>query len=271
MVNVVYSKAKLLRIEHCWFQNGAIGEIIRLKKSDILFLHGHPELPVGIKYKLMLHQRTLIKDLSPSPDDLWATFGSHLRNNIKKSERDGTIVRIFPSDDAAIDDKLLHTVAEIYEKMFCDKGMRGRFNLPLAREYARNGILTIAIAYVSGEPVGFDAVIYDGEAARSWLSAYDFRNKHRNSRDIGDAHKNVQWRLLIWCKEHGVTRFDFGGAGSLESPDGITQFKMQFVPEAQLTEYYNLLIPKSPLGSFLLFCYGVYTKIRRLRHVSDQA
>jgi lipid II:glycine glycyltransferase (peptidoglycan interpeptide bridge formation enzyme) len=57
--------------------------------------------------------------------------------------------------------------------------------------------------------------------------------------------------LLRWCKNEGITQFDFGGVNSFDEPNGIAQFKMKFEDNNRVT-YNNYLVPNNFLGKIAL-------------------
>ena len=256
MVICEYIK-KFVKIEHRWFCS--MEEEIN-SDADIIYLHGVTMVPSNWKGECSM-QRSVVKDLSMSEADLFLTLGKHLRQYIKRSTREDVEITIYDSVSFLANDGLVERIGMLYEKMYADKNIKTRFNYALTRAYAKNNSLCIAIASVGGRLVGFDAVICDDKHARLWLAAFDFRNESEDSQKLSRAHQRMDWELLVWCKNRGIIDFDFGGIASFENPNGIDGFKMKFESNNKV-EYYNVILPNSILGKFLLKCKKLFLKSR---------
>ena len=256
MVICEYIK-KFVKIEHRWFCS--MEEEIN-SDADIIYLHGVTMVPSNWKGECSM-QRSVIKDLSMSEADLFLTLGKHLRQYIKRSTREDVEITIYDSVSFLANAGLVERIGMLYEKMYADKNIKTRFNYALTRAYAKNNSLCIAIASVGGRLVGFDAVICDDKHARLWLAAFDFRNESEDSQKLSRAHQRMDWELLVWCKNRGIIDFDFGGIASFENPNGIDGFKMKFESNNKV-EYYNVILPNSILGKFLLKCKKLFLKSR---------
>jgi hypothetical protein len=201
---------------------------------------------------LYTQQHTLLKDLSPSEDEIFQSFGKHLRQYIKKSKSEQKIsIEIYDAEQLKKTPSILFECKNLYEKMFKDKGMSEVFNDKLANIYINQQALCIAMAFDNRTAIGFSAVIYKEINARLWLAAFDFRNVDFDSQVLSRAHQRLDWELLRWCKNEGITQFDFGGVNSFDEPNGIAQFKMKFEDKNRVT-YNNYLVPNSFLGKIAL-------------------
>lgn len=205
---------------------------------------------------LFTTQNTVIKYLGIDHDALFLSLGKHLRAYIKRSQTEKLVfTEIY--DSLALDNNqgLFSKVKYLYEKMFHDKGMDEHFNLELAKQYiARHG-LCIGIAYTETQvPLGFSAIIHDKNSARLWLTAFDFRNEQLDAQVLSRAHQRLDYELLCWCNDKGITRFDFGGINSFEAPNGIAQFKLKFESNNRVV-LNNYLVPNSLFGKLMLKLY----------------
>jgi len=264
MLNVSYRKG-FVRIEHVWFTSAHKLILPAQSNADIFFFHGIENCTLPFRQILVTKQLTIIKDLSPSTDEIWESLGKHLKQHIKKSSKEGTVLKLFHSDMLRGEgqSELLDGIQTIYEKIYADKGMKVSFNRKLVKQYINKDALLIAAEYIDGSVVGFDAVIFNNKYARLWLSAHDFRNKNCDSQIISRAHQYLQWTVLVWCKEHGIEYFDFGGISSFSEPNGIDHFKMQFEKENR-TQYNNILAGRSTIGKLIVALYA-----RKNRVVGD--
>lgn len=263
MVQVTYSK-KGIRLAHTWFADQS--DIMKLSGHisgvDLVFLHGVclEDLP-NICCVKMFSQFSLIKDLSRSEDEVWSSYGKHLKAYIKRSQREGTSVCIFRNTE--IDDELLNLCGSFYEQMKEAKGIPDVFNRKLAESYASNDALVIAMAYVNEIPVGFNAYIADETHFRTWLTAFAFREEEFDAQEVSRAHQLLEWETMRYCCQNGITSYDFGGISSFENPNGIDKFKMTFAKEGARVTYDNYLVGVSPIGKMAVSAYKIRKKIRR--------
>lgn len=251
MLNVSYRKHGI-KLAHVWFADeNEANNVYKMKDiADLIFLHGTNVQPKnGVLYTT---QHTLIKDLTASEEEIFASFGKHLRKHIRKCEREDNVeIKFYNSKDVLSDENVLQTCKFLYEKLFSDKGMSANFNTKLALEYCRLDALHVAIVSFNGESIGFCAMILDSDNARAWVSGFDFRNKERDSHFMARSQRFLNWKRLLYCKEKGIKRFDFGGINSFDEPNGIAKFKMEFESENKVT-YNNYLVPTNLLGKIAL-------------------
>lgn len=252
MLAVTYRKHGI-RLTHVWFvdDEDVVSDDYRKDVGgDLIFLHGTRANPAeGLLYTT---QHTLIKDLRPSEDELFAALGKHLRQYIRRSVKDeGIRVEIWDSKELQENASCIECSAELFERMFHDKGMSQSFNMALANKYITENALTIGMAYDCDTPLGFSAVIHDSLSSRLWTSAFDFRNPNHDGQVLSRAHQRLDWEIILWHKRHGMVSFDFGGVNSFDEPDGIAQFKMRFESKGKVT-YNNYLIPRTLLGKAAL-------------------
>lgn len=268
MVCTTYKKYGL-SLCHIWF---ATKEEILLKihnreiKADLVFAHGVHEKGMcnrGKKvYALCLStQPSLIKTLDFDEDAIFQSYGKHLKAYIKRSQREGAIVRIFRNTE--IDGELLSLCGSFYEQMKEAKGIPDTFNRKLAECYAANDALVIAMAYVNEKPVGFNAYIADKTHFRTWLTAFAFREEEFDAQVVSRAHQLLEWETMRWCCKNGITSYDFGGLTSFENPNGIDKFKMTFAKEGQRVCYDNYLVGVSLLGKLAVLGCKILKKIRK--------
>lgn len=255
---VVKYKKYGISLAHVWFatDHEIMNKMYKSQKADIYYLHGI-DLESVEKGYLLKKQNTLIKDLSLSEEDMFNALGKSLRRHIKKSERDNVVkIEFFDSTEILKDPTLLPVCKHLYEKMKSDKGLSsGDFNTPLAVEYCKANSLMCALASIEGDPVGFSAVIYHEEYSRAWEGAFDFRGGVYDTHILSNAHRELNWKRMLWLKEHGVKYFDFGGIDSFESPNGVSTFKMEFENNNRVT-YNNYLVPGSLLGQIAVRYYS---------------
>ena len=247
MLQVSYRK-KGITISHVWFANE---EEIKQKtykdmQADLYYLHG---ITFAIADKGYIERQfSLIKNLQLSEEDLFLSLGKHLRQYIKRSNKENIVrINLYEGQEILNNPQIVDDCKNLFEKMFADKGTKNKFNKNLFCVYAKNDALIIGMATINNVPVGFSAVVFNNEMGRLWLAAFDFRNASHDSQVLSRGHQRLDWELLLWCNKHGVKQFDFGGVSSFDEPNGIDKFKMAFEKEGMIT-YYNYIIPNTFIG-----------------------
>lgn len=264
MLRVSYSKTCWLRIEHIWFDKiETLTTHLQASSSDVVFLHGVDSTDTFGKYaKNLGKQYSIIKDLSLPSEELFQSLSKHVRSYIKRAYKENTSVRFFSSEEILRNSEVLNICKKLYVNMYASKGMHSEFNARLANAYCEKRALLIGIAFIEEVPVVFDAVIWNNEDARLWLSASCFRDENSDTQRISRAHQMLEWEMCLKLKAQGVQRFDFGGISSVDHPDGITNFKMGF-ERHNIVSYQNYLIGVSTKGKLILALRDLYQKWKR--------
>lgn len=250
-MTVTYRKYGI-RLSHVWFasEREILDGSFKNDAGDLIFLHGASCAPPG--GYLYTVQHTLIKDLSLSEEELFMTFSKVLRKRIRRAKRENSTIEFYESKDVLMKPELLDVCRTFYEGMFSDKGMNVKFNTKLALQYCKLDALLVMLAKIDGENAGFCADIYQGENARVWVSAFDFRGRTGEEQQIiSRAHRLLNWEKMLWHKAHGVRYLDMGGVNSFDNPNSIAWFKMEFARENPVT-YSNYLVPKNIIGKLAL-------------------
>lgn len=260
MIQATYQK-KGIRLTHVWFADeNEVSELLRHSSgTDLLFFHAVQFRKSAFSF-LHSHQESLIKELSDSEEAVWSTYGKHLKSYIKRGQREGSEIRLFRGEQ--ITSELLDICADLYEQMKAAKGIPDAFNRGLAECYVREDALVIAMAYVEGKPVGFNAYIADKNHFRAWLTAFAFREDEFDAQVVSRAHQLLEWETMRYCCRNGVTFYDFGGIASFEEPNGIDKFKMTFAKEGRHVAYDNFLVGVSLIGKAAIAGYKLLTRVR---------
>lgn len=253
MLSVCYRKRGLLEMNHVWF---ADPEEVRSRKwrelpGDVVFLHGVAEEIPGAF--VLSRQRTLVKDLSVSEEEMFAGLDKDTRKKVRRARRDQVRTEFLDSGQLQGACDRLVICERLYNKMFRDKyGARGsRFNMKLVEAYVSRDAFVLGISWLQDRPVGFKGMIVCRDKARSYISAFDFRNTSNDPQAVGRAHVLLEVESFRHLKARGVLEYDFGGVNSFEEPDGIARFKMEFERNRRV-EYFNYLIPLTVKGRLAL-------------------
>lgn len=250
MVTCKYYK-KGISINHVWFSEKK-GDI-ELKNAFINFVHGVPQNFI-LNNGLVRCQYSLITNLTESKEKLYQNIRKNFRYEIRRTNKENVTMRVFSAEDMMQKSDLLQVFANTYNQMYADKGMKDTFNMPLVNAYIRNKSILFTIAYYEQEPLVFHSYIVDGLQCRFFYSTSPFRAEKELANEIGRMNKALHWHDLIWFKEHGFKKYDWGGINNPEVPNGIDNFKFGFGGELVL--YNNIICGKNKAVNLLLHIYN---------------
>lgn len=225
-------------INHVWFETA---QNFPFQNSyDILVLHGHPE-PLN---RLGNHrctselQRTCVTDLTKPEEELFSLVSKSIRNHVNRSKRENVQITVYREEADIL--SVLDDFAEMYRGMFLEKDMPDKtLDIPLLKAYAKQDALIVTTAAIDGQVVKFNAHIHNGTQARGLYGCSQFRTVDKETYNaIGRAGEYLDWMDLLYCKQLGITEYDWGGITSFEEPNGIDKYKMKFGVEFR--EYYNI-------------------------------
>lgn len=178
-----------------------------------------------------LEYLNFILDTSQPPETLWNQLGDSTKSGIRKCERRRFDIRQLCGPESV--DALYNCLRLTY----------GRADVPLADfslfEAAQRILAPLNMIEVNA--------VFDGPkllAAASMLlfnkQAFAWYGGSNRLTGVSPA-AFLQWHELEWGHNHGIERYDFGGAGWPNVPYGVRDFKSQFGGE--------------------LVCYGRYRKV----------
>lgn len=221
------------------------------RKCDVIYLHSSNgdvnQAPSNSYAKV---QYTLVNDLLLSEDELLGKVKKNCKYEIKRAEKEGVITNIYTKKAEYDADNIVFKFKQVYNKMFKSKGLKNTFNEPLVLEAicSKQLIVTTNALKVNPECVVYHAYLVDGESAVLMYSAsplWDDGDKDKANK-IGRLNKNLHWQDMLWFKEKGYVRYEWGGISGLGNPSGIDRFKSEFGGDIRC--YTNCLIPCSLLG-----------------------
>lgn len=179
----------------------------------------------------ILIPRTLILDLRRSEDELLADMTKKTRQYIRKSEKEGTVVRQVKSREA------LSECLEIYKQT----AERAGFSLHGDEYYydifEKMGEHSLVMAAYAGDtPVAFLWL------ALSASTAFELYGGMNDDGQLLRANYTLKWQTIQLTKRWGIERYDFNGLLN----DGVSTFKQGFAShEDRLAGTYDK--PLSPL------------------------
>lgn len=177
-------------------------------------------------------------NITPSSEELLASFHPKTRYNIRLAERRGVVIR----QDCTKED------LPVFYRLLVETARRDRFLIRgpayfeaiwdelVCRDYAR-----LFLAYYQGEPIAGALAFAIGDKA--WYVYGASSNRHRNVM----PNYLLQWTMINWAKKRGCTLYDFRGAPPTADPEhplhGLYRFKKGF--SGEYTEFigeYDLVL-----------------------------
>ncbi|MCM1234434.1 MAG: hypothetical protein NC489_30400 [Ruminococcus flavefaciens] len=224
---------------------------------DVVYMHSTEEeshLEDINRYSIGQMQYTLVHDLTEESSNIFNKFNKNYKYEIRRGEREGIEHELYTTKSIECE-KIINEFEKVYNYMFESKGMRNKFNRRLVMEGLKKKQIMISRAYQPEKKcyIVFHAYLADEKSAILMYSAStlngDMKKEDRNM--IGWMNKYLHWYDMLWFKEHGYKRYEWGGISSRDKHDGISQFKMGFGGEMKM--YYNYLTANSLFGRFYLW------------------
>lgn len=252
VVRNVYSKYGI-KIENIWFGNKKLtSDDMESKndgnKIDIKFFHGVKELPNNIKGNL---QYSLISDLSETEEELLKRMTKTYRYQIKRSEKENIEIKSFFGEKFLAEKALFDQFQATYNEMYHMKNIKSIFNKKLTQDYLKSNSMAVTIAFYKEKPYVFHSYVYNKNNARLFYTTSSFRTDREMANMIGRMNKTLHWADMKLFKNMGVETYDWGGISSIEQPNGIDKFKMEF--GGKITSYYNVPLGITLKGKFICF------------------
>lgn len=232
-------------------------------KSDMIRLHCLPTTD-GFKDSEVEMQHTRLTDLTVSEEELQnGILSKTFKYDIRRSYKDNVEIYRFTSDMINQDDAIIQSFAQCYVDMYEEKNMDIRLDVDAVKNSAKNGKLTLCVAYCEGEPIVYHSYLCDKETVILWHSCSNFRSDKEKVNIIARANKRLHWEDWLYFKENGIKTYDWGGVFGFDSDNGIDKFKEAFggLPH----DYYHTVpMGHSFLGKAALAVYNVLAKGKNL-------
>lgn len=177
---------------------------------------------------------TYLLDLSQSVDELWQRLSKVRKNEMKKAESDGLIVK--QTDD-------YECIRELVLKTF------SRQNRDIERHYLNKILFEFAnkdnsyayVVYKSSLPIAGTLCVYKNHTAHALMGGYDNNHTHRG------ATASVDWACIKHAHGMGIKCFDLEGSMN----QNIERYFRGF--GGQLTPYYRINKAKLPIEILMKF------------------
>lgn len=250
MLDFVFNR-KFFRIRQMAFSR--LDEINK-RRCDVICLHSNENAKKHSDD--MLHyakeQTTLVNDLTEDEDSLLSKIKKNCRYEIRRAEREGCYVDYYGVDQNSDYNSVLSGFRTTYNAMFSTKGISGyAFNESMIKAglKAGNVIISVCTSQDSQQKV-YHAYLCDGNCTMLLYSASPLWNE--GDKDlanlIGRMNKFLHWKDICWFRNQGYSKYEWGGIWSVDNPNGIDRFKMEFGGEPEI--YVNYTIARSLKGIF---------------------
>lgn len=242
MIQVTYRK-KGISITQIWFSDSDLIDV--KEKTDICFFHGLPEEKVQ-KHYFSTEFHTLVTMLQVPEEELFAQINKNVRYEIRRNLKEDVVYRQFEAKDLTDDQMTIDMFANMYERMYQEKGQNVSFNKAQFQKYMQENAVHLTAIYKDEEPLVFHSYIVGENQVRLLHSVSDFRSDNVDANLVARANKRLHWEDMRLFKNGGKEIYDWGGISSLQNPNGIDAFKFKF-GGTPLT-YFNVYRGDSVLG-----------------------
>lgn len=175
-----------------------------------------------LAYPGLLEERltNIVVSLGPSEDEIWMSFESKVRKNVKKAQRVGVHIETDRSGER-LDDFL-----EIYHGTLDRRDAAEGYYWP--REFFESIIAELAGSFMffhalaEGRVVSTELVLVSSESVYSFLGGTRGGDFELRPNDL------LKYEVIRWAKSQGKAHFVLGGGAA--AGDGIERYKRSFAP-----------------------------------------
>lgn len=246
-------KNKGITIIDCWYATEPLKE-----KGVIRYFQAVK--PLGKHQHEFL---TLITDLTESEEEIMIHFSKSCKYKVKRAVREGVEVVLKASEEITNGD--LDDFADFYLEFYNSKGYEEVNRFKLINElkmYREKKALSISMATANGTAVVYHTHIVEKTYARLFHSASLYRIEETiPSTVVGMANRFLHKEDMLFFKDMGIQKYDWGGAGIGEEVANITEFKESFGGEhATFFHGEEVIGLKAKLYHFVVGVIGKVTK-----------
>lgn len=204
---------------------------------------------------------TPVTNLCLTVEEIQKEYNKEVRYEVRRADRENITFLIFDKLNISSDIDFIKELAQKYYK-FCDvieqEHLKDNLNLNEFFEFVKQGNIVVSKAEFEN---GWTYHIYqvDGKNAMLWFSFSDYRKEGANKSMAGWANRGLHNYDILYFKEQGYERYDWGNIASFETPNHIDKFKMSFGGEIKTV--YGCFVGNTLKGKILI-------KLRELRNKS---
>jgi hypothetical protein len=238
----------------CWFEEAPAQVGI-----DVLALRQRTSPLVGARCQPFF---TTFNDLTVGDEELLGRFGGNCREKIKRADRRDELALETLEDPGA---RLGEFVA-CYDAFAAQKGLR-RADERWLRGACAAGQLRLSRVTRHGETLAWNAYVTSGRDVWFQHGVSRFRDVPEEQRAVvARANRWLHWRSMLWFREQGYARYDWGGLFEHEDTAeqaGINRFKREF--GGREVSSYDCFVPLTVKGHLRLGLNRLGDGLRALR------
>ncbi len=205
---------------------------------------------------------TLITDLTLNEEEIWKQLAKNCAYEIKRAKREEVSVEML--DSSQITEEEIKEFCEFFDQFWKSKGMTQANPEEFykeAKSYIDNGCMVFSKAKIDGKTIVYHTYVMDEEYARLLHSASLYRiSEDRKPAIVGMANRYLHWEDMLYFKEKGLKKYDWGGAGEGEDVIGITRFKESFGGEK--VYFYNSEVKQGLVAKLVYALLVIRKKLR---------
>lgn len=171
-----------------------------------------------LNYTYEEHLNILI-DLEKTEEQLWSEVHSKRRNEIRRAQKEGTMVELSNGPDTL--PKCYLILREVYQRAKLPLPSIDHFEALLQNSTEEEG-LRIFVAKCEDKIIGCMFCLAYGTTLFDYYAGAYRENYDKYPNDL------LPWEVFRWGKQNGFRRFDFGGAGKPGVPYGVREYKKKF-------------------------------------------
>lgn len=183
-------------------------------------------------------QYTLFIDLNNDEETIYDKINKTVKYEINRCQKEEFYFEVFQS--SMINKFLLNDFEIVYNNMYKDKGLKNILDKKMVIDYIKNDNFILTVAKREDDIYVYHAYTFDNNNVRLLYSCSNFRKLENKKAEIGRANKFLHWEDIKFFKSIGIKKYDFGGISSIDNPNGIDKFKMNF--NGEINEYYNVVV-----------------------------
>lgn len=217
---LIKKKIKSITIIESWFAKEKV-----LENGIIHYRQAHK--PLGLH---PVPFDTLISDLTIEEEEIALNYSKNCRYEIRRAQRDGVTCEYKVGSDITLED--ITEFCDFFEEFWNSKGIVYTEKDKLfdeIQQYVKVGAFAMAMAFIDSKKIVYHTYIMDKDIVRLYQSASKFRvDESIPHTQVGMANRYLHNQDMLYFKQLGKTRYDWGGAGHSEEVESITKFKESF-------------------------------------------
>lgn len=224
-----YRKNKGISICTVWYEDSKEQKRKRVQVTDYNFMLEEPENVKGFILSQEIRS-TLFSDLTKDEDNLISEYEKNLKYDIRRAERENYTMTMLSATELSQNMDIVDEFCEEYITMYSQKGMKMPTCKYSIMESIENNNICMSIASLDGNRIVYHVYLLSENTVRLLHSISTFRDEDAeiNPRNIGRGNKWLHHKDMVYFKERGYKKYDWGGYSHRDELEGIDIFKKKF-------------------------------------------